>query len=140
MKYSKSIIKIAIGSAAMFAIFTLSNCKKDKTDEEENDTTTPVVTLTAPNDMQMYNSGDTVFIKGSATDNEMHEMLIELKDDSTNAVLFTKAPTVHDLSSYNINEAWKSSVSKHTNATLTVTVSDHASHEAKVTRKIHIMP
>jgi len=129
--------RINFNLLASIAICTIifSNCKK-----EEEDKSAPVVNITLPVSTQMYNSGDTVKIKGTVTDNEMHEMLIEIRNDANDSILYSETPSVHDLSSYVINTFWKSKVSTHTNATIKVSVEDHAGNNGTATAKIQIMP
>jgi hypothetical protein len=129
--YSKTLLPFAC------AILLFSACDKEKI-EAKKDKTTPVVTLNAPTDLQFYKSVDTVFIKGTATDNAMHSLYLEIKDDSTGTVYYTETPYVHDLSSYDINFFWKINVSRNTKATVSVAVEDHNNHVGVARKNITI--
>lgn len=130
-------------SALLIGIMMLSACKKEEDDHDHNsagDKDKPVITLTTPVNLQMYNNGDTVKIKGTLTDASLHELLIKITNDANGSILFQDAPLVHDLTTYNINSAWKSAVTDHTNATVVVLAEDHSSNVASDTIHIHIMP
>lgn len=130
-------------SALMIGLVMLGACKKEEDDHDHNttgDKDKPVITLISPVNLQMYNNGDTVKIKGTLTDASLHELLIKITKDADGSILFQDAPAVHDLTSYTINSAWKSSVTDHTNATLVVLAEDHSSNVASDTVHIHIMP
>lgn len=128
---------VALATAGMF----LQSCEKHKHDDDEdkNDHSIPVLNITSPTAMQMFNNGDTVWIKGTLTDNSLHECYISIKNDK-DSLLFESSPTVHDLSSYDINTFWKSAVSDHTNAVLKITAEDHNNNVVTDSVKIHIMP
>lgn len=133
MKNTSSIMIIAALAASLF-IFNA--CHKD----DETDKNAPVVNLTAPVENQQYTSGDTIFIKGLATDESMHEMEIKLTDDANSAVLLDTLPEVHDFTSYDINNAFKTSVTAVSNYTLLVTVEDHSSNVTTKTVHVKVNP
>lgn len=127
-------------SLFVIAIFTSCNKEDDDHDHSSSDTTKPTVSISSPAAMQVYNSGDTVRIKGLATDASLHELLIRIVKDSDQTELFRATPVVHDLTSYSIDTYWKSSVTDHTNATLIISAEDHSSNIGSDTVRIHIMP
>ncbi len=138
----------SISKSKAFLILTLlvatvfTSCKKEDDDHDHTttDTTKPVVTISSPTTMQVFNSGDTVRIKGVATDASLHELLIRIVKDSDQTELFRATPVVHDLTSYTIDTYWKSAVTDHTNATLIISAEDHSLNVGSDTVKIHIMP
>lgn len=138
----------SISKTKAFLILTLlvatvfTSCKKEDDDHDHTttDTTKPVVTISSPTTMQVFNSGDTVRIKGVATDASLHELLIRIVKDSDQTELFRATPVVHDLTSYTIDTYWKSAVTDHTNATLIISAEDHSLNVGSDTVKIHIMP
>ena len=87
----------------------------------------------------MYNNGDTIRIRGTVTDNSLHELL-ETIVDANDSILYSQAPVVHDLTTYTINMDWKSQVANHTNASVIVVAEDHNTNVASDTIHIHIMP
>jgi hypothetical protein len=123
----------------LLAAFTAVSCEKHDNDHEA-DTSKPVVSVTSPLDLAVYSNGDTIRIKGTMEDNEMHEAVVSIMDDTTNAVLFSYAPYVHEKTSITIDTFWKATVSKKTKATLLMQAEDHASNLGSANRKITINP
>jgi len=125
------------------AMFQLISCKKDDDHQHDVDTSDkvkPTVVINTPSNLQMYNNGDTIKIRGQVSDASLHELLIKIVKDSDHSVLFSETTNVHDLSAYTFNSNWKSVVSDHTNASVIVTAKDHNSNVGSDTIKIHIMP
>ncbi len=144
LNHSKQSIKHMklIYSILLLSVFATA-CKKEDDDHDHDtttDTTKPVITINSPSNMAMYNNGDTVKIRGTVTDNSLHELLIRIVKDSDGSELFRSTPTVHDLTSYSINENWKSAVTDHTNASIIISAEDHGSNVGSDTVHIHIMP
>src|SRR6478735_2617020 len=113
----------------LFIVMILvSSCKKEKTppvEPDNTDYTTPQITLTAPADSTVYHNNDTLFIEGNVTDNDLHEGLIELKDDTTAQVYYTVAPYVHGLHTATINYYWVVNVTHAASASLKLSYTDH---------------
>jgi hypothetical protein len=124
-------INICIGIAVLFA-----SCNK----HSENDMSAPVLTITAPAANQVYATGANVIISGTVTDNSLHELVITITNTATSAVLYTKTISVHDLSSYSINESWVNNVTAITNATVKVEVEDHDSNHIEKMVQIILNP
>ena len=122
----------------LLGLITLIGCHKSH-DVDTTDTVAPVLTLTTPTDNVVITNGQNVTITGKATDDKnMHEMSIKITNDANSAVLYQEAPIVHDKTSFDINSTWKTSITAATNATLTVSVSDHNSHTTTKTVKFKI--
>jgi hypothetical protein len=139
----KNFTTITIAIAAIsIALLSASSCKKDHHDDDHKttDSSTITITINKPTNMQMFNTGDTVKIAGLIDGEDLHECYISITDNSDDALLFSKTPTVHDLNSYTISEFWKAAVSKHTDATLTIYAENHSGQSVKKTVAIHIMP
>lgn len=111
--------------------------RKKSTDE---DLSVPVVTLSSPVASQSYAGGGTVSINGTVTDNSLHELEITITNNATSAVLYTKTISVHNLTSYTINENWINSVAVLTNATLKVEAHDHSENHGEKTVQIILNP
>lgn len=110
--------------------FGMSACH----DHDEDDSVKPVVAITAPTASGSYTSGSDVKITGKVTDeNSLHELKIIVTQVSDGKELFKSEPSVHDLTSYDINETWKPNVSADTDVILTVTAEDHGSNKTEVT-------
>lgn len=136
-------IKLNLILVAVLAI-AFTSCKKDEDDDHSHDSSTdtskPAITISSPASTAMYNNGDTIKIRGIVTDNSLHELLIKIVNDANGAVLYSTAPTVHDLTSYSFSADWKSSVTDHTNASVIIMAEDHASNVSSDTVHVHIMP
>jgi hypothetical protein len=102
----------------------------------DDDTSTPVISTTLPADNQVYNSGDAVLIKGSMTDNHLHEGKISIMNNAGGPDLFSKSISIHGQTSYTINESYTPVVAVVVNATVKLEVKDLAGNY--VERKIAI--
>lgn len=110
----------AIALAAAFFVFNA--CKEDH-DHDENDVTAPILTVEEPVGGAVI-SGE-VHIRGTVTDESLHEMEIKVTVDATGTELFKVTPTVHDLTEYHFDEHFTPNVAAETAVTLTITVEDH---------------
>ena len=111
-------------------------CNKD-----EKDTQAPEVIIVNPIANVIYKSGDTVFIKGTVTDEELHELNIQVTKENDTLVLFTANPMVHEKQSYNMNEMWVVPALKDSMAViLSVEAHDHHEHSTKENVKYFIKP
>lgn len=107
---------------AIVALLELSACK---------DKEAPVLSITNPVEGTSYPKSTPLSITGKCTDHSMHEMTLTLTDDSTNDVLFTYSPTVHDKSSFDISTVWQTpSDSKSGRVTLNCECVDHEDNQA----------
>lgn len=121
---------------AAFALTALSACKKNT---EENDTNPPVISITSPAENAAI--AGAVSITGKVTDESLHELTIKVTRDADNVELYTQAPTVHDLTEYDIAYSWTpAGISAETAVTLTVTAEDHSSHVVTQTVKFTVKP
>ena len=121
--------------AGILLCFSNFGCHKHS---DEN--VAPVLTIITPSANQVYKSGDNVVISGSATDNSLHELRIDITVTATGASLYNNVISVHDLTSYTINNSWKSSVTTSTAATVKVEVEDHSGNVAEKKVSIVINP
>ena len=126
----------------MLASTQLNSCKKedDHHDDDANDHDKPSVVISTPSNLQMYNNGDTIKIRGLVSDASLHELLVKIVNDSDSSVLYSETPTVHDLNTYSLNLNWKSAVSIQTNASVIVVAEDHNLNVGSDTVKIQIKP
>ena len=114
--------RILITIAATMISF--SACKKH--DEDKN---APTIVITSPTANQTFENGDTVFLKGTATDEELHELLLSVNVDNDTTNLFRKMPTVHEMEKYEFNEFFVvSKIKDSTFVTFKATASDHHDH------------
>ena len=126
---------------ALLSLLTMNACKKDDDHDHSSSTDSdkPVITMSSPSDSMMYNNGDTMYIKGTVTDNSLHELLVTVTD-ANDSILYSQAPVVHDLTSYTIDMSWKTQVGNHTNASIIVVAEDHNANISSDTIHVHIMP
>lgn len=141
----KNIRKYTYIALVISSLLFTSACKKqDDHKHDEKDTTVPVVTVTVPMDMQTYKSGDSVFVKGTVTDNSLHELSIVITRDSDTSELYRDEPVVHDMTSYTFNSVWLSGLSSGSvafiPATVTITAEDHAGNKGIKKVGIRIVP
>jgi hypothetical protein len=142
MTISKTL-KTALYFVSIMALIQLSSCKKEDNhqhNDDDSDKVKPTVNISTPSNLQMYNNGDTVKIRGLASDASLHELMLKIVKDSDNSVLYSETINAHDLTTYALNSNWKSVVTDHTNASVIVVAEDHNSNVGSDTVKIHIMP
>lgn len=91
---------------------------------------TPVITLLLPRDTSIINAGDTISIKGSASDNkDLHEIYFTIKNTTNDSIYVYVHPYVHGLKIFNFSYLWitvDSSIYK-----LTIEAQDHDNHSTK---------
>lgn len=120
--------------------FVLFSSCDDGHGHDENDGTTPVFNISLPTANQVYKAGDTIHIKGVLTDNELHELQIDILRNSDSSVLFHDAISLHSLSSYNIQKFWVASAADTTTATVVLKAWDHKPNIAVKRIPIRIDP
>ncbi len=108
---------------------------------EEDDTTFPVVDILAPIESSIYQNGDTVFITGSVTDNELHSGTLLLKNDTTAVEYMNEYHNVHELSSASISYFYVvSGIIQNEAVTFTATYEDHFPNTTAITRHLVFQP
>lgn len=128
----------------LVVVLLFSSCKKEEDDHnhgDTDDTTFPVVTLNSPIQSSAYSNGDTVFITGSVTDNELHGGTIILKNDTSLVEYFNQYHATHQMTSATINYFYVvSGITQNEAVTLMVTYEDHVPNVTTVTRNLIFMP
>jgi VCBS repeat-containing protein len=112
-----------------------ASCRKEK-----GDVTVPVITLSLPTNNQVYTSGQTVNIKGTLADNDLHEAKITITNNADGGVMNTIYLGVHGVSTYNMNENWTSVAAAPINATVTVEAADYTGNRSEQKIAIRINP
>lgn len=88
---------ILIISVSMFAY----SCKKNTGPSE------PVITLLSPSDTTIIQSGDTVLIEGTVTDNKsIHELYFTFRNTTTDSTILYDHPYAHGAKSYSFRYTW----------------------------------
>ena len=101
--------------------------------------TGPTVSITSPAVDDQFANDLVIKMKGDISDkNQLHALTIKITDDKTRAVLFTKSPSVYDLTDYTFNESWVAKVTDWVDATVTVTAENHDGQTTTQTIKIKI--
>ena len=86
----------------------------------------PTVSIISPAADDQFANDLVIKMKGDVSDkNQLHALTIKITDDKTGAVLFTKSPSVYDLTNYTFNESWVAKVADWTDATVSVTAENH---------------
>ena len=99
----------------------------------------PTVTITSPAADEQFANDLVIKMKGNVSDeNQLHALSIKITDDKTGAVLFTKSPSVYDLTNYTFNESWTVKVTDWVDATVSVTAENHDGQTTTQTVKIKI--
>ncbi len=115
---------------SIFTCLVFSCTKKTGPDE-------PIITITNPTDTTTINTGDTVQIKGTVSDNvDLHEFYLTIKNNTTDSTVASDNPYVHGGKTFSFDYAWiaiDSAVYK-----LTVKVIDHDSHTSTKEVLIHV--
>lgn len=132
---------------SLISIYFIS-CKKENAEEDTHshetptaDTTIPVINLNSPIENSIFHNGDTVFISGTVTDNEMHSGTILLKNDTTSFEYMNQYHNVHGLSSAVINFYYVvSGISQNESVTLTLSYEDHAPNYGTALRHLLFLP
>lgn len=106
----------------------------------DDDTSTPVINITEPAINQVYNSGNAIQIKGSLTDNHLHEGKISITNNAGGASLFSRSISIHGQTAYTINETYTPTVAAVINATVQVEIKDLAGNYAEKKVQITINP
>lgn len=116
------------------SLFFTFSCQK-----HDGGTVAPTLSVAAPLADAQFTSGQPITIKGETADVDgLHTLKISITDDKTKAVLFAESPSVLNLKTYTINTAWTAKVSDWTDATVTITATNHSNLEITKTMKIKI--
>ena len=115
--------------------FTSFSCTKNS-----SDTSVPTITFTLPVQNQVYTSGQIVNIKGTLSDNELHEAKLTITNNAGGTELYSKYLSVHGAPDYPMNENWTPVVAVVVNATIKMEVSDFSGNKAEKTVSITINP
>ena len=135
MKFSNSIFSIAFLASFIFVV-SLASCKDD-----HDHGTFATITITQPQEMSVYDQGDTVFILGSiAGDGELHGYVAYIRNKATNDTVFYTLNHAHGVS-LDINYQWVVDVSDHSDMELGVIVTiDHDDNAESKKVNFHCMP
>lgn len=121
---------------AAIAILAISliACKK------ENDVENPVITISSPVTNQTFESEDSVAVKFTVKDADLHEVGFKITIKDSDSVLYSKAKShTHD-NPYVWDRKLKLVVSDHTDAVLTVEAEDHNGNATTKSVNFHIHP
>jgi hypothetical protein len=126
-KTTRSLLLIS----SLFLLF--QSCKK------ENSTSNISLSVSAPNENQEFSGGQILNIKGSTSDDVgLHTLTVEVTDDKTGVMLFSKKPAVLDLKTYNFDESWTIKVNDWTDATVKITSVNHSNQTIVKSLKIKL--
>ncbi|MEP7109358.1 MAG: hypothetical protein ABI760_15295 [Ferruginibacter sp.] len=115
-------------------------CACNKGREVDTDPTQPTITLTLPTNNEVYTSGDSIKIKGTVTDNSLHELRLTITNNANGNILYHLEISVHELLSYDFDQGWKSIATAGTDATVRVEAEDHGNHTVEKEVTVHLNP
>ena len=105
---------------------------------DNNDTTYPVITIVKPTVNQVYNTGNTIVVEGTVSDNGLYQGVIKIIADAGSTVVKQQAYEIHGQPGYNF------SISHIAGAAGDYTVSaefeDHGLNKTVKTVKIKVNP
>ncbi len=120
------------GFLLIMSVFSSASCTKHAVN-------IPTLSITSPAADEQFANDLVIKIKGETADADgLHALTIKITDDKSGAVLFTKSPTVHDLTTYAFSESWTAKVTDWVDATVTVIAENHDGQTATKTVKIKI--
>lgn len=99
----------------------------------------PVIIVNEP-ESGLYNNGDTIFMQANLSDeDELHEAFICVRD--TVDTMFSFSPTVHALSSYDVDTFWVvSGISVFTPGFVSYKAANHSDKESIINVAISLAP
>ena len=115
----------------LLAVPLLVGCSKNSTVEDNE---LPVITITSPNNNQVFNAGETVNITGTLSDNQkLTEVHVHISNNSTGKLLidihrYPATPT------YNLNESFQTQAG--INYKIQVVAKDNSANENRSTVEI----
>lgn len=135
----KNKLFLTLGLLLSLGIF-LPACHKDAAHEHnDEDVTPPAIVISSP--VADAAISGLVAIIGKVSDESLHELRIKVTRDSDDKLLFSKSPTVHDLTEYDFDLSWTPvDITDETAVTLSVQVEDHSDHSVTQTLKFKVKP
>lgn len=90
------------------------------------------ITINEPTAMVIYTNGSVLMVRGNVTDNNvLASAKIEIRNNSTNTVLYQQNQSTGNVTYYNLNWNWSvTGISSTVNATIKITVIDKAGYQA----------
>lgn len=131
----------------LITVLFFFSCKKENAKEENHvqnemtDSTTPVVVLNSPIENSVFHNGDTLFISGSVSDNELHGGTVILKNDTSSLVYLNQYHNVHGLSTATINFFYVvNGITQNESVKLTASYEDHTPNYSVQTIQLYFQP
>ncbi len=117
----------------------MSACKKENADKLNRNV--PTVVIQSPEEGDMFNHGDTVFIKATIEAKaDLHGYMIKLSNAETEEELFHFHDHAHH-KTLEVDTFWVNDVTTHSEVLVSVTgIGDHEGTETTETVQIHCMP
>lgn len=112
-------------------LFILISCKKDSTTTPPGPNVASVINITTPGIGVIYTNGSTLKIEGDVTDNNgLATVRVEVKNKTTNAILFQQSSTAGNATFYRFLWNWVvTGITTITPATVKITAKDLQSNE-----------
>jgi hypothetical protein len=107
----------------------------------DNDTTSPVLTVTTPLNNQLYANGSSISVSGTITDDMgLYRGSIRITNDVTGEILKEQLYEIHGIRSYNFNVPAIATVTAVTDYTVSVFFEDHGLNSISQTLKVKMNP
>ncbi len=119
----------------LFPLLALFSCQKK--DVDGFDSKNLNISVSKPQEAQIFKKGDTVFIKGAvAYISQLHGYSIQLSNKETHEIYLDQEEHLHD-SSFDIHTFWVDTLTQRADLLLKITVeADHDGHEG--TKEINL--
>ena len=143
MKNYFSIAVIFVFASAFFASCTKVGAAEEENLDliDQNDDVFPVITVSRPAANQVYASGDSIIVEGTATDNKIvYKGKVQIKNDANNLVMADGYYESHFLQAINYRVAYKAVVTVPTDFTILVEFQDHGANVTTTTLKVKVNP
>lgn len=126
---------------ALLFLTTLTLWSCQKKDEVDPQSQPPVITIISPENGGIFQTGDTVFIKGTVSyQSQLHGFEVKLEDTASGDVLYNDTQHVHS-DEITIDQYWVAEASAKTGCKLSIIVyADHSGNDARAERLIVINP
>lgn len=133
MKYRASFL-FTLTAICIFA----AGCSKDDNNTTPADSPA-LITTTLPAVNTTYFNGSILQVRGNVTDNNgLSTARVEIKNNTTNAILFQQNKSTGNVTYYDLNWDWTvTGITSATNATVKITVTDRYNNQ--VTKDIQVI-
>ncbi|MBL7725003.1 MAG: hypothetical protein JNK27_12690 [Chitinophagaceae bacterium] len=123
--------KLFLLATTLPVFLIMTGCGKDENNDPPADQPANI-TITEPTAGVTYINGSTIMVRGNVTDNNvLASARIEIKNNSTNAVMYQQNQSTGNVTYFDLNWNWTvAGISSTVNATIKIIVTDKAGYQA----------